>query len=312
MNASELLAVLIFLSAIVAIYAAAGALVLRAFRRRRRADAAPPSRGETWARRSFLGLAAGGIGCMAYGRFVEPYWLEVTHHRLRSPKLPRGTPPIRIVHVSDFHSDPTPRLEEHLPDVVAAEKPDLIFFTGDAANSPEGIPVFRRCLTRIAAIAPTYAVKGNWDIRDWVPSTLFDATGAMELDGRAQNVTVHGAKLWIAGVSDWHQLDFVLPRAPSDTFSVLLYHYPVGAYKVAEHKLDLYCCGHTHGGQVALPFYGALITLSRLGKRFEAGLYRVEDTWLYVNRGIGMEGSMPRVRFCSRPEVAVFELMPEG
>ena len=54
--------------------------------------------------------------------------------------------------------------------------------------------------------------------------------------------------------------------------------------------MDLYCAGHIHGGQIALPFYGALVTLSKYGKRFEAGLYRVGETWLYVNRGIGMEG----------------------
>jgi hypothetical protein len=74
---------------------------------------------------------------------------------------------------------------------------------------------------------------------------------------------------------------------------------------------DLYCSGHTHGGQIALPLYGALVVLSDCGKRFEAGLYRVRGTWLYVNRGIGMEGGpVLRVRFWSRPEVTVYELVP--
>jgi predicted MPP superfamily phosphohydrolase len=61
---------------------------------------------------------------------------------------------------------------------------------------------------------------------------------------------------------------------------------------------------------VALPFYGALFTLSKSGKKYEAGLYRVKDTWLYVNRGIGMEGGTLRVRFCARPEVTVLKLTP--
>ena len=62
---------------------------------------------------------------------------------------------------------------------------------------------------------------------------------------------------------------------------------------------------------MALPFYGALITLSRFGKRFEAGLYRVEETRLYVNRGVGMEGGRaPRVRFFARPELTVIDLVP--
>jgi len=59
-----------------------------------------------------------------------------------------------------------------------------------------------------------------------------------------------------------------------------------------------------------MPLYGALVTFSRFGKRFEAGLYREKDTMLYVNRGIGMEGGVPRVRFWSRPELTVIELVP--
>jgi hypothetical protein len=78
-------------------------------------------------------------------------------------------------------------------------------------------------------------------------------------------------------------------------------------------KVDLYCAGHTHGGQVALPLYGALITFSKYGKKYEAGLYREGETWLYVNRGIGMEGgSTPRVRFWAPPEVTVIEVSPPG
>ncbi len=299
----------LFLAVVVTVYLAAVVLLVRAVRRRAR-RAAGLARRERWARRIAFPLAIVGVLCMAYGRFVEPYWLDVTHHRIVSSKLPPGTPPIRIVHVSDFHSDSTARLEERLPDVIAEQKPDLVVFTGDAANSPDGLPTFKRCLTRIAAIAPTYAVKGNWDLRRWAPPDLFEGTGARGLDAEAVTATVRGVEFWIGGVWDWHQLDFVLPQAPDDRFSILLYHYPVGAYKVAEHGIDLYCCGHTHGGQVALHFYGALITLSHYGKRFEAGRYDVEDTTLYVNRGIGMEGSMPRVRFCARPEVAVFDLVP--
>jgi uncharacterized protein len=73
----------------------------------------------------------------------------------------------------------------------------------------------------------------------------------------------------------------------------------------------LYCTGHTHGGQVALPWYGALVTFARFGKRYEAGLYHEGDTWMYVNRGIGMTGGWPpRVRFGSRPELTVIDIRP--
>ncbi|MEJ2705392.1 MAG: hypothetical protein P8Z79_23375, partial [Sedimentisphaerales bacterium] len=81
---------------------------------------------------------------------------------------------------------------------------------------------------------------------------------------------------------------------------------------ITDFPVDLYLAGHTHGGQVALPFYGALVTLSEYGKEYESGKYQVGTTTLYVNRGIGMEGGpVPRVRFWARPEITVFEVMPK-
>jgi hypothetical protein len=75
-------------------------------------------------------------------------------------------------------------------------------------------------------------------------------------------------------------------------------------------KVDLYCAGHTHGGQIALPFYGALITFSRFDKKYEAGFFHERPTWLYVNRGMGCEGT-PHFRFFARPEVTMIELAQE-
>jgi predicted MPP superfamily phosphohydrolase len=73
---------------------------------------------------------------------------------------------------------------------------------------------------------------------------------------------------------------------------------------------DLYLAGHTHGGQIALPFYGALITYSRYDKKYEAGLYREGSTTLYVNRGLGLAHEpMPEARFWARPEVTVIDLV---
>jgi len=98
---------------------------------------------------------------------------------------------------------------------------------------------------------------------------------------------------------------------PPGEFSLLLYHYPDILGEAATRHIDLYCAGHTHGGQVALPLYGALVTLSQFGKRYEAGLYRQTETWMYVNRGIGMEGGYaPRVRFWSAPELTVIDISP--
>jgi predicted MPP superfamily phosphohydrolase len=252
--------------------------------------------------------------CIAYGYFVEPYWPAVTHVQITSGNLPPGSSPIRIAHISDLHSDARPRLEERLPDIISAEKPDLIVFTGDAVNSPDALPVMQRCMTRLAAIAPTFAVKGNWDAWYWGRLNLFDGTGVEELNGTAREVKAGTSSIWVAGVAveSEDRLNQAFKSIPPGACTLFLYHYPDLIREVAERPVDLYCAGHTHGGQVALPFYGALITFSRFGKRYESGLYRVNNTWMYVNRGIGMEGgSAPRVRFCARPEITVIEIHPE-
>jgi predicted MPP superfamily phosphohydrolase len=89
----------------------------------------------------------------------------------------------------------------------------------------------------------------------------------------------------------------------------LLYHTPDLIETASELGVDLYLAGHTHGGQVRLPWLGAIFTASRYGKRYEMGSYRVGRTQLYVSRGIGMEGlGTPRVRFLCPPEIVELEL----
>jgi len=276
------------------------------------AGAKPSSKYSRWVIR---GLAIFGIGCFAYGYFAEPYWPEVVRVELRTPKFTNIGPPIRIVHISDVHSDAKPRLEERLPLLIAEQQPDLILFSGDSTNSAAGLPVFRKLMTELSPIAPTYAVQGNWDVGRAHGSQLFDGTGVKELTARAGGVVMNlrGNKIWIGGASA-HRiegLEELLAQAPTDAFRIFVYHYPDEIYDVSG-KVDLYCAGHTHGGQVAMPLYGALLTLSRFGKRFEAGLYQVGSTSLYVSRGIGMEGgSAPRVRFWARPEITLYEIARE-
>ena len=309
----ERLRVLIFVVAVFTVYALAGGVLVGALIRRWRGERSEVGAVQRWFSRVVLSLAGLGFVCMAYGYFVEPYWPQVSRVRIESPKLAPGTGPIRIVHLSDFHSDPKMRLEGRLPEIVAAEKPDLIVFTGDTINSPEGLSNARAAFTGLARIAPTYVVRGNWDVWFWGDQNLFDGTGVIELDGEPVCHPAGGTDIWIGGVAvgNENRLTPMLNAMPVDAFRVLAYHYPDEAPLASSLGADLYLAGHTHGGQVALPFYGALITLSKFGKKYEAGLYRERDMWLYVNRGIGMEGGVaPRVRFWARPEITVIEIVP--
>lgn len=311
MPATEEIRVLIFIAFVGTVYLLAAIVLTRSLLSRFGLVRQPAGRFSVYFRRIILLLALAGVVCFAYGYFIEPYWPEITQVTIRSPKFAETGRPLRIVHISDLHSDAHPRLEGRLPKLIDEQKPDLIFFTGDAANSPEGIPTFRSFISEVARIAPTYVVKGNWDVG--LPAALdpFAGTGVVELKGEAVKVEVGGRVVWITGVGfdGVGQIRHSIESVPAEAFSIFLYHYPDEIYQVAESNIDLYCSGHTHGGQVALPIYGALITLSRYGKRFEAGLYQVGKTQLYVNRGIGMEGGIaPRVRFWARPEITVYEI----
>jgi len=313
MNAGDKVRLSVFLIVMAGVYGAAAVILLSAVRRKvRHEKPAKQRRAVKWACRCVLALAASGIACLAWGYFVEPYWLEVTHVRIAASGLDGATRPIRLAHISDLHCDVKVRNEEKLPGVIADCRPDLIVFTGDAINSPGALATFRRCLTRIARIAPTYACLGNWD-RSSPGAACFDGTGVVELDGAHRRLEIAGAHLWVAGAAPGRtrNVDRALEGIPAEDFTLFLYHFPSLIEHLAGRGVDLHCAGHIHGGQVALPFYGALITLARDGKRFEAGLYRVGAAWLYVNRGIGMEGGpAPRVRFCSRPEVTLIEIAP--
>jgi uncharacterized protein len=303
--------VLLFVSAIAAVYAVSVVLALRLVIQRKWRREAPHS--ERRMRVFVFGAAVFGVLCAVYAAFVEPYWLEVTHIRVDSERW--SGKPLRIVHLSDTHCESKARLEERLPGVVRDEHPDLILFTGDTVNTPQGLPVFKRLLSKLSEIAPTIVVRGNWDVWFWSKLDLFGGTGALEVANSAVSIPVHGKSVWVGGltVDADHEPRGLLSSAPSEQLRILLHHYPDEVLRAAKLGVDLYLAGHTHGGQVALPFYGALVTLSRLGKQFESGLHRVGNTWEYTNRGLGMEGgTSPRVRFAARPEVTVIDVWHAG
>ena len=317
---SELLVVLLFVGFVVAVIGAA-AWESIAWIRERRGRRPPAGPARRWFRRAVIASAAAGLLCIAWGAWVEPNRVEVVRLRIESAKLAPGAPPIRIVQISDLHCEAEPRLEDELPALVAAEKPDLIAFTGDAVNSPEGLPLFRRTMEALSRVAPVFGAKGNWDRVYFRDPDRFDGTDVHTPDGGSLLFeAAGGSRVRVAGVAFGNDegVHAALDGTARGEFVVLLSHAPHLAPALDARRRrgdplpDLWLCGHTHGGQVRLPLYGALITLSREGKRFEAGRYDLPGgVPMHVNRGIGMSGGgFPRVRFLCRPEITVVEIAP--
>lgn len=265
-----------------------------------------PTARQLYVERLLFALGVILLLCLGWGLFVEPNRIEDTEHHIVSPKL-RPDARLRIVQLSDMHAEARATIEPAVVARVAELKPDLIVFTGDAVNVQAGLPVFRRTLSSLAQIAPTYGVYGNWETW-WFPNLdLYGNTGAHLLKERAEAVTIRGQTLWLVGVGV--DRESLLPRAmarvPKGSLSVLLHHFPALAPRASKLGIDVMLAGDTHGGQARLPGLGELVRLRRRGFWRSSGMHREGSMWLYVNRGLGGEGGLPRFRFNCRPEVSL-------
>ena len=252
--------------------------------------------------------------CTLYGAYVEPMWYEVTttHHPIPEIHYSQGLSQnaINILHLTDLHLEPPFERGEKVLSLLGKTTFDLVVLTGDYLNSESSRDYFKQFLRTVARMGPAYAIAGNFVyFHDSRPE--FENTGVTLLENSSLQLEIKGIPIEIMGVSWGDIADFKRLAAGRDPgrYSILLYHSPDLMPEAVQAGIDLYLSGHTHGGQVRLPWYGALVTLSKYGKKYEAGLYREGKTRLYVARGTGLEGWFaPRVRFLCRPEIAVHRL----
>jgi predicted MPP superfamily phosphohydrolase len=270
----------------------------------------------------FLALALEiiGAGLVVYGFWIEPQRLTVTHQKLVSPKL-HTSRPLRVLHLGDLHVERVTARERRLNELVLALQPDLILFSGDFINlsylrDPLAWEAARSVIREWNAPLGVYAVTGSpaVDLTDVVPK-LLQGMSIHWLNDQKVTISYHDNQIDLVGVSCSHKPFVDGPNLRSvaakvdGRFTILLYHSPDLAPQAAELGIDLQLSGHTHGGQVRLPGFGALFTGSLYGKRFEAGRIKVKEMVLYVTRGIGLEGEgAPRVRFLCPPEIILWEI----
>ncbi len=259
-------------------------------------------------------LAAAGVllVVVAIDAFlIEPHWLEVTRHRIPAA-IPRAT---RIVVMADIQTDAVGRYEKSVFRTVLDLEPDLILLAGDylhissSEQRREAQDQLRRYLHAIRFGAPlgVFAVEGNTDSGDW--ATIFQGLPVTVVTS-TQTFDVGSFQVTGLGVHDSFNQDFRL--AAGSKYHVVVGHSP--DFALGEVSADLLVAGHTHGGQVRVPFYGPVVTLSQVPRDWAAGLSQLDGgRTLLVSRGIGMErGDAPRLRFMCRPEIVVVDLYPAG
>lgn len=279
---------------------------------------------ETWLMMLVVGGNAIMTACVIDGLWIEPFRVGVTRLTVQSPKL-NGVPPLRLLHLSDFHIERLTRREARVLELIDELRPDVIVYTGDLLNfSNIDDPLARaECVRLLTQLRTPHGVYG-------IPGTPLVDTPSVQSDvyPRATNIRwlrnetiglAENVPLRIMGVTCTHdplldrpKLDRLCAAIPAAEFTLLLYHAPDLMPEASRAGIDLYLCGHTHGGQIRLPFYGAVFTSSLYGKRYEMGRYEEGRTTLYVSRGLGLEGKgAPRMRFLCPPEMVLIELRGE-
>lgn len=262
-------------------------------------------------RRRFLALlsaAAGGFILDAV--VVEPrtlLWVNLVQLQL-SGNLGFS---LKIAHLSDSHFPSASHLVYgKAVEGVKGFNPDYVFFTGDLVSSKAGLKDAEEFLSSLAEAAPLYLVWGNWD-HSILGTEIEEARKSIEKIG-AKLLANEAHKLeqgiWLLGVDDpylgYDDLGKAEARA-GEGIRLLLAHSPQIIGEAAG-RVSLVFAGHTHGGQVRLPFITPFVPLPPKYRKYIAGLYKVNSTYMYVNQGLGT--SVLPIRFNCPPELTLYKL----
>ncbi|PLR97470.1 metallophosphoesterase [Bacillus sp. T33-2] len=280
-------------------------------------------------RRTFLKKAIGGTlailgtgsGGYFYSRSIEPTMLDISRHSIKHKAIPSGFDGLKIVQFSDTHLGFQYNLAQfkELMGEINSLDPDIIFFTGDLIDNPNEFKYANQitgALKKLTAPLGKFAVYGNHDHggygTDLYRKTMDDSGFAVLLNESRQVKLLDGSSIWIIGIDDAMlgkpDIGLAMASVPDDAFKILLSHAPDLATDASIFPIQLQLSGHSHGGQIQLPFIGPLVTPPHAEKYVE-GFYSVGKTdslTLYVNRGLGTT-RLP-FRFLSMPEVTVFTL----
>lgn len=258
--------------------------------------------------------------CYLYAAKIEPNWVEVVPIDIAIPNLSSVFDGFKLVQISDLHASyamPQKRLDRFVQ-IVNQQQPDVIVITGDIITKHRNFNTVKleHTLRKLISKSGTLAVLGNhdhWPAKIVKLKKLLINSNIANLNNEVYLIKRATQQLAIAGIDDpyWGHPDLkkVIAHLPSGFPAILLVHEPDYIGKSAKtHRFALQLSGHSHGGQIRLPFFKPL-ALPTGGRKYFIGLNQLEDTMAYTNRGLGMT-NLP-LRFNSRPEITVFTLHPK-
>jgi predicted MPP superfamily phosphohydrolase len=256
-----------------------------------------------------------GVILIIIGFVYEPSVIKVSNIVLTSKKI-KSSDEIKFIQIGDIHLEKPGIRETKLIEIIKKISPQFVLFTGDFLNlsnneNPDSINQIIDLFNKINQISPVYFVTGSPAVDLTLTiEAINKSIDAIHVNDRIEEILVGTTIVKIIGLYCSHNPDIDIQHLKEisitpETFNIMMYHSPDLIYDVDKNRfIDLMLSGHTHGGQVRLPFFGALFTGSLYGRKLQSGLYRLNQTYLYISRGIGLEGmGAPRVRFMCKPEV---------
>jgi uncharacterized protein len=280
------------------------------------------------------GLVLAGVALGAYALYEPHRYRLVSHDLAVGPQVP----PLDILHISDTHvgSESRSRLKwlAELPDRLG-RAPDLVLATGDLIQGDSGIDPLVEVLASLEARLGRFFVFGSHDYyRSSFPSYAKYWTGRrnvgaphadsdrlrdslqekgwVQLHNRTEFVDTPSGRVRLAGVDDPYlgrHRTAHLERSAEDACAIGLMHSPELVSEFTLAGFDLILAGHTHAGQVRVPFVGAVVTNCSLPAPLAGGPHRIGDAWLHVSPGLG-NGRFSPIRFNCRPEATLLRLRP--
>jgi predicted MPP superfamily phosphohydrolase len=279
-----------------------------------------------------LAVLAAGAACLAWGTFVERRWYRVRRYDLAILPAVGGPDRLSVLHLSDLHFVGRDARKSSFLDRLPT--PDLTIATGDFLAEPRSVETAVQSVRSCRGRLGSWFVLGSNDY--FVPQPLnyfgyfrskrvgrrgvrgrpddlrrlLGADGWVDLTNTRRSVELEGLQIELLGLDDahirWHDLRGA-PRHQAASFGMAVMHSPDSAPEAAALGYDLVVAGHTHGGQVCVPMFGAIVTNSSMPRRLAAGLIRMGPAILHTSPGLGTSKYAP-FRFACRPEATFLEL----
>lgn len=237
----------------------------------------------------------------------------VKSYKIPVENLPSSLKGFTILHLSDLHSKEFGGKQKKLLELINKSKYDIVAITGDLIDKRHPVETPVKDLIK-GLQRPIYFVPGNHEW--WTGFSIKDdlvSLGVQILDNKAIRINREGQHIWLVGVDDPYterdDLNVALKGVDDTSPRILLAHAPNIFPTAIEHEIDLVLVGHTHGGQVRMPFIGALIAPGQgLFPKWDYGLYSEKKTKMVITGGLG-ESGLP-LRFNIKPEIVLITLVP--